>query len=282
MKLASYRHHGRDAVGVVVNGGIVDLTARLGNADLKTLIATASLDAVRDRFADAAPDVALSAVNWLPVVPNPEKILCIGLNYEKHRIETNSPKSEFPQVFGRWPNSLAAHESAMWHPKVSETFDYECELAVIIGKPGRRIPEANALDHVAGYSSQRGIGARVAAPHHAGRAGQELAADRRLRPLDGDERTEVGDPHTLEITTRLNGVVVQNDTTDSLIFNIPKLINYCSTFTALAPGDVIVTGTPSGVGSRRQPPLWMKVGDVVEIEISRIGILRNRIEYDPT
>jgi 2-keto-4-pentenoate hydratase/2-oxohepta-3-ene-1,7-dioic acid hydratase in catechol pathway len=282
MKLASFRADERDAVGIVTDTGFVDLTARLGVPDLKTLIATEDLASVRDRFAGLSPDVALNAATWLPVVPNPGKILCIGLNYEKHRIETNSAKSDFPQVFGRWPDSLAAHESAMWHPKTSETFDYECELAVIIGKPGRRIPEAIALDHVAGYSCFNEGSVREWQRHttqavpgknwpHTGGFGPWMVTSE-----------DLGDPHTLEITTRLNGVVVQNDTTDSLIFNVPRLINYCSTFTPLSPGDVIVTGTPSGVGSRRTPPLWMKVGDMVEIEISRIGTLRNYIEYEPT
>ena len=230
--------------------------------------------------ADTAPRVALSDVQLLPPITNPEKIICVGLNYESHRKETGRPEVEFPTLFTRFANNQIGDGEAMWRPAESTSFDYEGELAVIIGSGGWKIPEDKALEHVAGYSCYNDGSVRDWQRHtsqftpgknfrHTGPFGPWLVTT-----------DEIPDPSTLTLTTRLNGEVMQHATTDLLIFTIPVLINYISRFTRLEPGDVIVSGTPGGVGFKRDPQVFMKPGDVVEVEISKIGILKNPIEAE--
>lgn len=286
MKLASYRAPGKTGVdaeparlGIVVENGIVDLTARLKVFDLRSLL-EGDLSAVA-AAASAPSDCALDEVTLLAPLASAAKILCIGLNYEKHRIETNSPVSAFPQVFTRFHDSIVGHAQALCRPHCSDSFDFEGELAVIIGKRGRYIPDERALEHVAAYACFNEGSIREWQRHTTQvTPGKNFPRSGAFGPWL-TTADEVGDPHTLRLTTRLNGKMVQDDTTDSLIFGIPQLISYCSSFTPLAPGDVIVTGTPSGVGARRSPPLFMQPGDTVEVEISRLGCLRNTIEREP-
>jgi 2-keto-4-pentenoate hydratase/2-oxohepta-3-ene-1,7-dioic acid hydratase in catechol pathway len=216
----------------------------------------------------------------LPPIPNPGKIFCIGHNYEEHRQETGRPKTLHPSVFTRFADSQIANGAAAWIPAESTEIDYEGELAVVIGQGGRRIQATDAMTCVAGYSCYNDISVRDWQRHttqftpgknfpHTGAFGPWLVTTE-----------EISDPENLQLTTRLNGQVVQQATTAQLIFSIAELIEYCSTFTSLSPGDVIVTGTPGGVGFKREPQLFMREGDVVEVEIEKVGLLRNSLEAE--
>jgi 2-keto-4-pentenoate hydratase/2-oxohepta-3-ene-1,7-dioic acid hydratase in catechol pathway len=226
-------------------------------------------------------EIPLDEVSWLPVVTDPGQILCIGLNYEEHRLETKRERASHPTVFARFARCQVGHEAPILRPLESTMLDYEGELAIIIGKRGRRIAAENALDHIAGYACYNDASVRDYQRHTTQfHPGKNFPATGAFGPsmVTADE---IADYTQLKLETRLNGVVVQSAGLDQLIFTIPELIAYCSTFSELLPGDVIVTGTPGGVGSARQPPLWMKDGDVVEVEISRIGVLRNPVKDEP-
>jgi 2-keto-4-pentenoate hydratase/2-oxohepta-3-ene-1,7-dioic acid hydratase in catechol pathway len=278
MKFASFEIDGTASWGLVEDGGIADLGALLRERcpDLKSAIAA---DALADVAASAtkAKRYALSDISWLPVIPNPDKILCIGLNYEMHRKETGRSEVENPTVFGRFANSQTGHLSDIIRPRVSTDLDFEGELAVVIGKAGRYIKRQDAWQHIAGYSCYNEGSVRDFQRHtHQFTPGKNFPSTGGFGPwmVTPDEIDDLG---PLRLQTRLNGEVVQDTTIDQMIFDIPRQIEYCSTFTRLEPGDVIATGTPGGVGSRRTPPLWMKPGDIVEVEIERIGLLRNGI-----
>lgn len=279
MKLASYFTSCGASFGAVEGGGIVDLRARLGRAypDLKSLLVGDGLDAAQRVLRGAVADFRLDEVVYLPVVPNPGKIVCAGLNYEEHRLEGNRPKTADPALFLRLPQSQTGHLRPLVRPAESVQFDYEGEIALVVGRRGRRIPEARAYEYVAGYSCYNDGSVRdwqLATSQwtpgknfpSTGAFGPWLALPDEL-PADA----------TLEIVTRLNGQEVQRATTDMMIFSIPKLISFISSFTTLEPGDVIVTGTPGGVGMRRDPPLFMKEGDSVEVEVKGVGTLVNTV-----
>jgi 2-keto-4-pentenoate hydratase/2-oxohepta-3-ene-1,7-dioic acid hydratase in catechol pathway len=278
MKFASFEIDGTASWGLVEDGGIADLGALLRERcpDLKSAIAA---DALADVAASAtkAKRYALSDISWLPVIPNPDKILCIGLNYEMHRKETGRSEVENPTVFGRFANSQTGHLSDIIRPRVSTDLDFEGELAVVIGKAGRYIKRQDAWQHIAGYACYNEGSVRDFQRHtHQFTPGKNFPSTGGFGPWMVT-RDEIDDLGPLRLQTRLNGEVVQDTTIDQMIFDIPRQIEYCSTFTRLEPGDVIATGTPGGVGSRRTPPLWMKPGDIVEVEIERIGLLRNGI-----
>ena len=218
-----------------------------------------------------------AGITWLPVIPNPDKILCIGLNYETHRKETGRTEVENPTVFGRFANSQTGHLADIIRPTLSHDLDYEGELAVIIGKPGRHIARADAWSHIAGYACYNEGSVRDFQRHtHQFTPGKNFPGTGAFGPwmMTPDE---LGDVPPLRLQTRLNGQIVQDARIDQMIFDIPRQIEYCSSFTRLEPGDVIATGTPGGVGSRRTPPLWLKPGDIVEVEIDRLGVLRNGV-----
>lgn len=213
----------------------------------------------------------------LPPITNPDKILCVGVNYDDHRKETGRDKSEKPVIFTRFADTQVGHGSALVRPRSSERFDYEGELAVVIGRPGRHIPESAALAHIAGYACYNDGSVRDWQRHtHQFTPGKNFPGSGGFGPwlVTADE---VPDPFALTLTTRLNGQEVQKATTDLMIFDLKQLIAYISGFTKLNPGDVIITGTPGGVGDKRNPPLYMKPGDVAEVEISGIGLLRNPV-----
>jgi 2-keto-4-pentenoate hydratase/2-oxohepta-3-ene-1,7-dioic acid hydratase in catechol pathway len=222
----------------------------------------------------------LEAITFLPVIPNPGKIICIGHNYEEHRVETQRDRTENPSVFLRLAESLLGHEQPLFCPRESTHFDYEGEIAIVIGKTGRRVQEADAWTHVAGYSCFNDGSVRDWQRHTTQfTPGKNFVCTGAFGPwmVTADE---IGPGEVLSLATRLNGQVMQQATTEMMIFPIPRIIAYCSTFTPLAIGDVIVTGTPGGVGARRDPPVWMKPGDTVEVEVSRIGVLRNSIAVE--
>ena len=282
MKLVTFTRSGKQSYGFVDNDTITDIGQTLGNThpDLKSLIGD-DYPKLISSSADTAPRVALKDVQLLPPITNPDKIICVGLNYESHRKETGRPEVEFPTLFTRFANSQIGDGEAMWRPAESTSFDYEGELAVIIGSGGWKIPKHKALEHVAGYScyNDRSVRDRQR-PNRPFTPGKNFRHTGPFGPwlVTTDE---IPDPSTLTLTTRLNGEVMQHATTDLLIFTIPVLINYISRFTRLEPGDVIVSGTPGGVGFKRDPQVFMKPGDVVEVEISKIGILKNPIEAEP-
>jgi 2-keto-4-pentenoate hydratase/2-oxohepta-3-ene-1,7-dioic acid hydratase in catechol pathway len=278
MKFASFTINNAASWGSVEGDAIADLGALLSErfADLKSAIAANAL-AEAAASAAKAKRYSLSDITWLPVIPNPDKILCIGLNYEMHRKETGRAEVENPTVFGRFANSQTGHLTDIIRPRVSTDLDFEGELAVVIGKAGRHIRRLDAWAHIAGYACYNEGSVRDFQRHtHQYTPGKNFPSTGAFGPwlVTADE---IGDPGLLRLQTRLNGEVVQDATINQMIFDIPRQIEYCSTFTRLEPGDVIATGTPGGVGSRRNPPLWMKPGDIVEVEIDRIGLLRNGI-----
>lgn len=278
MKLVSFRKDGRSAYGIVEGDGIIDAHARFGgdHPTLRSLLDPKGLKALAE-LAGTSSDVALPSVELLPVIPDPEKIFCIGVNYMSHLIETGRPKPDHPMVFLRVASSQLGHLQPMVKPDESEQLDFEGELAVVIGKGGRRIAKADALDHVAGYACYNDGSIRDWQKHTTQFApGKNFDRTGAFGPwlVTADE---IGDPATLNIWTRLNGEVMQQAPLSDLVFDIPTLIAYLSSFATLSPGDVIVTGTTGGVGAFRTPQLWMKPGDVVEIEVDRIGILHNPI-----
>jgi 2-keto-4-pentenoate hydratase/2-oxohepta-3-ene-1,7-dioic acid hydratase in catechol pathway len=278
MKLASFRHNGTASWGVVGDGVVHDVGAELGGRfrDLKSAIAAGALDAARDTAA-AAPKLKLDAVTWLPVIPNPDKILCVGLNYESHRKETGRAEVGNPTIFARYANSQTGHLQPMLRPRVSAEFDFEGELAVIIGKSCRHVSRDGAFGVVAGYACYNDGSVRDFQRHtQQFTPGKNFPETGPFGPwmVTPDEAGPIGPQR---IVTRVNGEVVQDAKLGDMIFDIPTLIAYCSTFTRLEPGDVIVTGTPGGVGARRTPPLWLKPGDSVEVEIDRVGLLRNPV-----
>jgi 2-keto-4-pentenoate hydratase/2-oxohepta-3-ene-1,7-dioic acid hydratase in catechol pathway len=271
MKLLRFAAAGRHSYGVLVGDGIVDLGRRLGDGrpTLRAAIAGGALAGLGPQVADDAPDIALSQVNLLPPIPDPDKIICAGRNYRAHAAEAGGAPPENPQVFLRLVNTLVAHGGAMVRPKISGDL-------LVIGKSGRHIPKEQALQHIFGYSCFNDGSIRDIQFKHSIAAGKNFHATGGFGPwiVTADE---IPDPTRLHLATRLNGHEMQQTGIYDLIFDIPTLIAYCSQWTPLLAGDVIATGTPEGVGFARKPPLWMKPGDVVEVEISGIGTLRNPI-----
>ena len=278
MKLATFKTAQGASYGAVVGKGIVDLRRYLGNQypDLKALIAADAIDQAKKHLSET-PDYQASDITWLPVIPNPDKIVCVGLNYQDHVVETKRDNTEQPAIFLRLPESQVGHKQPIVRPRESTDLDYEAEIAVIIGRPGRRISQKNAWDHIAGYSCYNDGSVRDWQRHTIQwTAGKNFARTGGFGPwmVTADEIP----PNTkMTLSCRLNGQQMQHATTEQMIFRIPKIIEYVSTWTTLVPGDVLVTGTPGGVGSRRTPPIWMKRGDKVEVEIDKVGILENTI-----
>jgi 2-keto-4-pentenoate hydratase/2-oxohepta-3-ene-1,7-dioic acid hydratase in catechol pathway len=283
MKLATIRHAGTATWGIVVEDALLDVGAALRDRfrDLKSVIAAGALEAARDASAGAAR-IPLADATWLPVIPNPDKILCVGLNYEMHRKEAGRSEVENPTIFARYANSQTGHLSPILRPRVSHDLDYEGELAVIIGQPGRYISRTGAFAHVAGYACYNDGSVRDWQRHtHQFTPGKNFPETGAFGPwmVTPDE---VGDLAKLRLQTRVNGQVVQDALIQEMIFDVPRQVEYCSAFTRLEPGDVIATGTPGGVGAKRQPPLWLKPGDTVEVEIDRVGLLRNGVADEAT
>jgi 2-keto-4-pentenoate hydratase/2-oxohepta-3-ene-1,7-dioic acid hydratase in catechol pathway len=281
MKLLSFRaREGRPSYGVLRDDGVIDLGERLapkGAPTLRSLLASGLLEVARKISVDSKADIKTEDLIFAPVVPDPEKIICVGLNYHDHVAETGRTVTEYPVLFVRYPASQTGHLQPLIRPKVSSAFDYEGELAVIIGSAGRHIPAERALDHVAGYACYNEGSIRDWQRHTSQFfAGKTFDRSGSFGPwmVTTDE---IPDPSKLTLETRLNRAVVQHTTTDLMITDVPRLIEYISTILPLTPGDVIVTGTPGGVGAKRTPPLWMKPGDTVEVEISGIGVLRNGV-----
>ena len=274
MKLASYIANGKPAFGVINGEGVIDMNDRTGCATLREALAKGALPQIK-ATANGKPDHKLSDITFLPVITDPELITCAGVNYRAHASETGREVPKQPSMFIRRTNTLLGHDGEMIRPTVSTHFDFEGELTAIIGKGGRHIKQENALDHVAGYTIFVDGSVRDYQKFSV-TSGKNFPGTGPLGPwmVTTDE---LPDPTRLTLMTRLNGTEMQKSGTDLLIYSIPQIIAFCSDFTTLSPGDVIATGTPEGVGHRRNPPVWMKAGDMLEVEITGIGTLRTRI-----
>jgi 2-keto-4-pentenoate hydratase/2-oxohepta-3-ene-1,7-dioic acid hydratase in catechol pathway len=282
MRLVTFEKGGRPVSGVRKDDSLVDLSIAAPElpGDWPAIFAAGALDRVAEAVAAAGPEALVPAgdVRLMVPIPRPPKILCIGLNYRSHAEETGMAIPDYPIVFTRYPTSLTAHDTPLLRPAASDVFDFEAELVVVIGTAGRHIPKERALDHVAGYSicnegsvrdfqfksSQWAMGKNF---DRSGSFGPEIVTADELPPGAAG----------LRIQCRLNGETVQDSDIDDLIFDIATLVNVISEVMTLEPGDVIVTGTPPGVGFVRKPPLLMKAGDVCEVEIEGIGTLRNSV-----
>jgi 2-keto-4-pentenoate hydratase/2-oxohepta-3-ene-1,7-dioic acid hydratase in catechol pathway len=265
------RPDGTASFGRLEGGKVFDLGAPGGDAWMKEVLGQdlASLP--------VTGEYGFDAVKLLPVVPNPDKILCVGLNYADHVAEMGREQKDHPAIFTRWANTLIADGEALVKPLESDRFDYEGELALIIGKGGRRISREAAWEHLAGLSIIHDGSIRDWQRHNIQfTPGKNWPATAPFGPA----MVPVGDVPDLEaqrVQTRLNGELVQDQPISDMIWDIPAIIAYCSTFTELRPGDVIASGTPGGVGDKRKPPLYMKGGDRVEISIGVIGTLANPV-----
>lgn len=283
MKFLSYRNAGREAFGAVVGNGVVDLSRwREGVTTLRDYIACGGYRDAAEHVKGRPVDAQLSDIEYLPVITQPEKIVCAVRNYMDHHQEAlaaglQRELSDFPPIFLRVWRSQVGHGQPVVKPRVSDTLDWEGELAVIIGEGGRDIAEADAWKHVAGYSIYNDVSVREWQFH-----AKQIASGKNFEGTGPFgpwmvSADEIEPGRALKLETRLNGEVVQSSDTSFMIFPVPKLIAYASTIFTLVPGDVIITGTPAGVGFGRKPPRYMKAGDVVEIEIERIGVLRNPV-----
>jgi 2-keto-4-pentenoate hydratase/2-oxohepta-3-ene-1,7-dioic acid hydratase in catechol pathway len=279
MDIASFVSGGKPSFGLVVDDRVIDLAPRVGVATLRDAIAAGSVMAAaktaqgNDQAMQALP---LAAVTLLPPIPNPSKIVCIGLNYRAHAAEAGLKLPENPSLFLRLNNTLTAHGAPLVRTSLSSNFDYEGELAIVIGKAGRHIAKSAALDHVFGYACFNDGSIRDFQFKHSVTVGKNFPSTGGFGPWIATADA-IPDPAKLTLTTRVNGMQVQHKGLDDMIFDVPAIIAYVSSWTKLEPGDVIATGTPEGVGFARKPPLWLKPGDTVEVEISSIGVLRNSV-----
>ena len=279
MKFLSYSFQNQASWGLATDTGVVSLHSAQ-YPTLRSALVAGVLEQLGASAQGQPNTCTLAQIQYLPVITDPGKIICIGHNYEEHRVETERDKTENPTVFLRVADSQTGHLQPLLMPPESDHFDYEGEIAVVIGKGGRRIARDQAWEHVAGYSAYNDGSVRDWQRHTTQfTPGKNFVGTGAFGPVLVT-RGEIADGEELNLTTRLNGQVMQHATTAMLIFPIPRLIEYVSTFTTLAPGDVIVSGTPGGVGARRKPPVWMKEGDLVEIEVSKIGVLSNRVEKE--
>jgi 2-keto-4-pentenoate hydratase/2-oxohepta-3-ene-1,7-dioic acid hydratase in catechol pathway len=273
MKLLSFVANGESLFGVVSGDGVIAMNKRVGCKSLREALGV--LPQIKTAAQGAAPDHKLADIKFLPVIPDPELITCAGINYRSHASETGRDIPKQPSMFIRRTNTLVGHEGELIRPTLSQQFDFEGELAVVIGRGGRHIKTEQALEHVAGYTCFVDGSVRDYQKFSV-TSGKNFPGTGPLGPwlVTTDE---IPDPTKLTLMTRLNGKEMQRSATDLLIYSVPHIIAFCSDFTPLSPGDVIATGTPEGVGHRRNPQVWMKPGDVLEVEITGIGVLRNRV-----
>mgnify|MGYP001250240455 CR=1 FL=1 len=279
MKFLSFLLNGKARFGVHNDKYITDLTGKIKGAQtLKDLILNEDISEAKEYVLKNPGNISLTGIQYLPVIPNPEKIICVGLNYSEHVKETGRTTKQNPVIFFRVPESQTAHNQPILRPKVSMYLDYECEMAVIMKNAGKHIKPENALEHIAGYSCYNESTIRDWQQHT-----EQFGMGKNF------EKTGSFGPHMvlaenisdyteLLIQSRLNGKVMQRAKLSQLIFDIPNLISYVSKAIPWKAGDVLVTGTPGGVGFKRKPPVFMKDGDKVEVEISEIGILSNIIK----
>ena len=286
MRLLSFTHAGHESFGAVSGDGVIDLGVRnvASARTLAELLAAGALEEAR-RVSEGAPaDIGLDQIEFLPPIPRPSKILCVGVNYAERHEEygDRTPPPSYPSIFMRTPGSFVGHGAPLVRPRESEQFDYEGEIALVIGQPARRVAEPSAAGVIAGITCANDGTLRDWVRHgkfnvtpgknfeRSGAIGPWLATLDEVGPLDA-----------LAVTTTVNGQMRQHDTTAHLIFSIPRLLAYVSTFTALEPGDVILTGTPPGAGARLQPPVYLQPGDRIDVTVAAVGTLSNPVEGEP-
>jgi 2-keto-4-pentenoate hydratase/2-oxohepta-3-ene-1,7-dioic acid hydratase in catechol pathway len=281
-RIATFAVNGSTRYGAVNDRGIVDLSARFGRdfPTLREVIAAGALTRLAEDAARHQADYPLHAITWLPPIPAPEKIICVGVNYPDRNAEYKDGEAapKYPSLFMRTPRSFVGHETPLVRPKASAQLDYEGELVLVIGKAGRHIAERAALDHTAAVTlcNEGTIRDWVRHAKFNVTQGKNFDSTGSLGPwlVPYTDESEIAD---IRLTTRVNGEIRQNDRTSRLIFGFRYLISYISTFTTLVPGDVIVTGTPTGAGARFDPPRYLKPGDVIEVQAENIGLLRNGV-----
>jgi len=277
VKLASFIANNKSTYGVLAGDELLEPgdAFRARYPDLRAAIAADVLGELES--GEIAASYAVDSVQFLPLIPNPDKILCVGVNYRPHIEEMGRDIPDHPVVFVRFPGSQTGHGQPVLRPKVSESFDFEGELAIVIGKSARHVSRMDALDYIAGYCCFMDGSVRDWQKHTMQfTPGKNFDSSGSMGPwlVTSDE---VADPSMLTLTTRVNGEVMQQGQLADLVFDIPGLIEYCSTFTELLPGDVIATGTPGGVGAARTPPRWLQAGDSVEVDIPGVGLLTNPV-----
>ena len=286
MRLLSYSRNGTESFGVMKDDGVVNLGGRVARArTLRELLAADLLDAARLVVEQHAPDHALDELHFLPTVPDAEKIVCIGVNYPERNAEyrDTSEQPKYPSVFMRTRESLVGHGEAIVRPPESEQLDYEGEIAIVIGKAGRRIAAERAAEHIAGFTIMNEGTLRDWVRHGKFNVtpGKNFARSGSMGPwlVTADE---LPSSRALRLRTRVNGEPRQDDTTARLMFPFHAIVQYLSTFMTLRPGDVISTGTPTGAGARFDPPRYLRPGDRVEVEVEGIGVLANVVEDEKT
>lgn len=275
MRLASFTRQGRHGFGVVADDRVVDLSGDVPT--LRDALARWGLDGLHRRVPSASASIALNEVDLLPPIPAPDKVLCVGLNYFAHAKEAKMAVPEKPSLFVRFASSQVGHGAPVIAPAASHQFDYEAELAVVIGRPGRNVPERDAHAWIAGYACFAENSVRDWQTHsRQATAGKNFESSGAFGPFLVTP-DEAGPIEAMDVIGRLNGREMQRDRAANMIFSVPQLIAYISTFTTLVPGDVIVTGTPAGVGFTRDPPVWLRPGDRFEVEITGVGVLSNPV-----
>ena len=285
MKLLNFEIEGRSSFGAVVGRSVVDLRARLRTdaPDVLSLIRSVELRAAEQALQDGSGDYALDEVRVLTPAGRHTRYFCIGVNYPERNEEyrDGSERPKYPSLFMRTHTSFVGHDEPIVRPRESEQLDYEGEIAVVIGRGGRRIPRTHALSHVFGYTCANDGSVRDWLRHSKFNVTQGKNFDRSgsLGPWIATSE-EIG-AHAIRVTTRVNGETRQADTSDRMLFPIPFLIEYLSTFCTLEPGDMILSGTPSGAGARFDPPRYLRPGDIVEVEVSGVGVLRNSVIDEP-
>jgi len=277
-KLLSFSIGGNPGFGILDGGKVFDLRKRLpGVPDLRALLATGGFERAATTIAGATADYDVAQITFEPVIPDPGKILCIGLNYQDHVTETQRARTQVPTVFTRFGDTLVGQAGSVIKPRHSDKVDYEAELAVIIGKPGRDIPKERAMEHVAGYACFNDVSIRDFQGHTSQfTPGKNFPCTAPFGPVLVSTQA-LGAIGPQRIQSRLNGQVMQDAHLGDMIFPIPELIAYISQWTRLAVGDVIATGTPGGVGMKRVPPVFMRDGDEIVVEIDGVGELSNRV-----
>lgn len=276
MRIISFTRDGVSSYGIVFGKEVRDLGAKFGHEFPTLRLAIAGNLFARSGVAEAAPLLDIEELDLLTPLPDAGKIICIGRNYKDHVAETGLRLPDFPSLFLRMPDSLVAPGKPIVRPRISDQFDYEGEVALVIGTGGRHIAPENAFDHIFGYTGFNDGSVRDIQLKHSLVAGKNFHASGSFGPaiVTADE---VEDWNDVGVETRLNGRTVQKATLNSLIFDIPYLVSYISAFTPLSPGDLISTGTPEGVGLARDPQLWMKPGDTIEVSVGSAGVLANGV-----
>lgn len=276
MRFASFHHQGRNGFGVVAGDHVVDMSGEV--ASLREALELWGPDGLRARAATVTgPRVPLAGLQWLPPITHPHKTLCVGLNFYAHAKEANMAVPEHPSMFVRFPESQVGHGAPVVRPRASHQFDYEAELAVVIGRKGRHVTEDKAQEIVFGYACFAENSVRDWQMHgRQATAGKNFFASGAFGPwiVTPDE---TGPVEKMDVIGRLNGRELQRDSAANMIFSVARTIAYVSTFAELLPGDVLVLGTPAGVGFTRKPPIWLVPGDTFDVEITGVGTLSNPV-----